>query len=141
MGNRRKARITAMQALYMHETVNKSKENLLSLDWLEEKLEEESMNFVQNLISGTIEKINELDEIIKSFSKNWKFERISSIDKSVLRIAIYELKYIDSIPFAITINEAIEIAKLYGGENSGQFINGILDSVRKNIEKRNKNPE
>ena len=78
-----------------------------------------------------MEHLGEIDELIIKHSKNWKFERLSVVDKSILRLSIYAMLYLRDIPVIVTINEGIELGKIYGGESSGQFINGILDAVRK----------
>lgn len=136
MGHRRKAREYALQALYMHETVQKSAEELVGLAWVENSINEEIRNFAVSLIKTTIAHIEEIDELIKKHSKNWSFERLTVVDKSILRISICELLYYPDIPPAVTINEGIELGKIYGGESSGQFINGILDAVRRDEIKR-----
>lgn len=139
MGQRHKAREYAMQALYMYEAVNSPIEELSSLTWLNKKIPENIREFTVSLINGSIEKIEFIDNIIKKYSKNWKFERLSSIDKSILRISLYSLFFTPDIPSAVVINEGVELGKTYGGESSGQFINGVLDTIKKNeLEKENK---
>lgn len=153
MGYRRTSRELALQGLYMYEVSNPIMEDLLSFRWdmadrddehdednpapkfihlddiddQEEK--EEIASFASTLVKGTIENIDEIDAMITSHSTNWDFKRIDTIDKSILRFSVYSLLYQDDIPRAVTIDEAIELGKQYGGENSGQFINGILDSI------------
>ncbi len=136
MGHRRKAREYALQALYMHETVQKSAEELVNLAWVENPVNEEIKNFAVSLITTTIAHIDEIDELIRKHSKNWSFERLTVVDKSILRTSICELLYYPDIPPAVTINEGIELGKIYGGESSGQFINGILDAIRRDEIKR-----
>jgi len=139
MGQRHKAREYAMQALYMYETVNSPIEELSSLTWLNKKIPENIREYTVSLINGSIEKIEFIDNIIKKYSKNWKFERLSSIDKSILRISLYSLFFTPDIPSPVVINEGVELGKTYGGESSGQFINGVLDTIKKNeLEKENK---
>jgi N utilization substance protein B len=75
--------------------------------------------------------MEEIDQLIKKNAKNWKFDRIDTIDKSILRISIYSMLYSTDIPLNVTINEAVELAKKFGGDHSGQFINGILDAIKK----------
>lgn len=130
MGHRRKAREYALQALYMHETVNSPAEYLCGLSWINRDVPEDIKNFAVTLIKGSIEKIDFIDTLIRKYSRNWKFERLNVIDKSVLRISIYTLLFLPDIPEAVTINEGVELGKAYGGENSGQFINGILDAIK-----------
>jgi N utilization substance protein B len=136
MGHRRKAREYALQALYMHETVQKSAEELIRLSWVEGSINDELRNFAVSLIKNTIADIDAIDALIQKHSKNWSFERLTAVDKSILRIAICELLHYPDIPPAVTINEGIELGKIYGGESSGQFINGILDAVRRDEIKR-----
>ena len=130
MGHRRKAREYAMQALYMYETVRTPVNELVALDWVDKDIPEDIRDFAITLIEGTITNIDTIDDLIKRYTKNWKFERINPVDKSILRISIYALLFLDSIPHAVTIDEGIELGKIYGSENSGQFINGILDAIR-----------
>ena len=139
MGHRRQSREYALQALYMCEIrsseLNLSKLEFLksaeSLEWVDVNISEPIREFAIDLIKGTVEKITEIDELIDKYSKNWKLERLTIVDKSILRMAIYEMLNTDDTHPAIIINEAIEIAKIYGGDGSGQFINGILDAINK----------
>jgi transcription antitermination protein NusB len=131
MGHRRKAREYALQALYMYESVQADIDDLLLLEWVDRDISDDIRDFSTTLIKGTIENLTEIDDLINRHSRNWKFERISPVDKSILRISIYALCHIQSIPYAVTIDEGIELGKMYGGENSSQFINGILDAIKK----------
>lgn len=131
MGHRRKAREYALQGLYMYEVVNKPMEIIISLDWLDSDIPDDIRDFAVTLLKGTLENINRIDSLIKKFSKNWKFERINVIDKSILRLSIYAMLFLSDIPMVVTIDEGIELGKMYGGENSGQFINGILDAIKR----------
>ena len=136
MGQRHKAREYALQALYMYETVQSPLEELTSLKWLDKKIPDDVKTFTISIINGSIEKLEYIDNIIKKYSKNWKFERLSAIDKSILRLSIYTFLFLQDIPRAVVINEGVELAKTYGGENSGQFINGLLDAIKnKELEK------
>lgn len=131
MGNRHKAREFALQGLYMYEVSKTPVENITEFQWLDGEAIDDSKGFAVELIKGVISNIEELDQIIRRYSKNWKFERLSIIDKSILRLAIFEMIFKKDIPAVVTINECIELGKTFGGENSGQFINGILDAVNK----------
>lgn len=131
MGHRRKSREYALQALYMFETAATPPEELVSLQWVDRDISDDIRDFAITLIEGATGNIEYIDGLIRKFSKNWKFERIGAIDKAVLRISIYAMLFIPEIPLAVTINEGIELGKTYGGNNSGQFINGILDAIKK----------
>ena len=131
MGKRHKAREHALQGLYMYEVSKSTIENIIEFEWLDGEISEEAEKFAVELIEGVVKQIEKIDSLITDYSKNWKFERISIIDKSILRLAIYEMLFIKDIPAIVTINECIDLGKTFGGENSGQFINGILDAVKK----------
>jgi N utilization substance protein B len=131
MGHRRRAREYALQGLYMYELSKTPVERLVKLEWVDETDPDDIRDFAVDLISGSVEHMGTIDELIIKHSKNWKFERLSVVDKSILRLSIYAMLYKRDIPVIVTINEGIELGKIYGGESSGQFINGILDAVRK----------
>lgn len=131
MGYRRKSRELALQGLYMYEVAHTDIDELLTLDWAENKVSDDIKDFAVKLIEGVIRNTQDLDQIISKHSKNWKLERLTIIDKVILRMSLYAMIHIPDIPQVVTIDEAIELAKIYGGENSGQFINGVLDAVKK----------
>ena len=101
----------------------------------QENVVEESRSFAELLLKGTAEKLAEIDKKISDCSSNWKIGRMSVVDRNVLRLSIYELLFCPDIPVRVTLNEAIEIAKLYGTEESGSFVNGILDKIAKGVDK------
>ena len=92
--------------------------------------------FFFKLVNGVMGTKDELDDLIERFSKNWDIKRMSGVDRNVMRIAVFELIYCDDIPPKVTINEAVDIGKKFGTEESGAFINGILDSIRGDLEKK-----
>ena len=131
MGHRRKAREYALQGLYIYEVRHLPVREITRLDWVDKEVPGDIREFAMLLISRSIENIDEIDSLITSHAKNWKFERISLVDKSILRQSICEMLFIPDIPSVVTINEGIELGKIYGGESSSQFINGILDAINK----------
>lgn len=88
-------------------------------------------DFTLKLVEGTQNTLSELDRYINQFSTQWDLERLANVDKNVIRMALYEMKYLPDIPPSVSINEAIELAKSFGSEDSGKFVNGILDNIRK----------
>jgi N utilization substance protein B len=96
----------------------------------EPSVEEDVKEFSNKLITGACENIGGIDDIINRYSEHWRLSRMSKIDRNILRMAIYELVYLRDIPPPVTINEAVELAKKYGTEESGAFVNGILDRIR-----------
>lgn len=131
MGQRRRAREHALQGLYMYEVGKAPVSSITEFEWIDGEIPDEVKDFAVRLIEGTVSNLDRIDPLIKDYSRNWKPERLSVIDRSILRLAIFEMIYMTDIPTVVTINESIELGKTFGGENSGQFINGILDSVKK----------
>lgn len=135
MASRRKGRILAFQALYAWDASHISLEDLLSFSWIEEDkretLDDELKTFASLLITGTLENIDALDECIKRHLEHWSLERLKKVDLAVLRLSVYSLLYQKDVPAQITIDEAIEIVKEYGSEDSYRFVNGVLDAIWK----------
>jgi transcription antitermination protein NusB len=129
MGNRRKAREMAMQALFFMDI---SKDVSVSQIDLFCRCYQPSKNieiFFQQLTKGIIERWLYINDVIERFSSNWKLNRMACVDRNIIRIAVYEILFCEDIPPRVAINEAIDIGKKYGTEGSGAFINGILDSI------------
>ena len=131
MGNRRKARELALQVLYQLECSGQKLKEILSYYWEENPVPDEVCQFSGKLLEGTLRNLKELDMLIESVSTNWKLSRMASVDRNLLRQAAFELVYLEDIPSSVTINEAVEIAKKFGTEESASFINGILDKIAK----------
>ena len=138
MGIRRRARELALQFLYQYDALTESSgespsaEEQLSLFWERNdvRVQDEMKEFSSVLILGTCKNIPHIDEILSRFSEHWRLSRMSKIDRNILRLSVYELIYLSGIPPAVTINEAVELGKRFGTEESGSFINGILDKIR-----------
>ncbi len=138
MGIRRRARELALQFLYQYDALTESSgasscpEAELSLFWErgDTPVPEDMKEFSTVLILGTCKNLTHIDDIIGRFSEHWRLSRMPKIDRNILRLSIYELIYLSSIPAAVTINEAVELGKRFGTEESGSFINGILDKIR-----------
>ncbi|MBA4398132.1 MAG: transcription antitermination factor NusB [Syntrophus sp. (in: bacteria)] len=157
MHDRRKAREVALQVLYGLDVVKTDVQEAISLFWShftapEEVFEpfwdyfdnpdaarkhhmksfavsSEAKLFSSLLIEGAWQKRHEIDNAISDCSEHWSISRMTKVDRSILRMAVYELLYCDDIPPKVTLNEAIDLGKTYGSENSGAFINGILDAL------------
>jgi len=135
MASRRKARILAFQALYAWEASASSLEDLYKFPWVEEaklgQMEEELLVFTRLIIAGVIEKSELVDAAIRRHLSHWPFERLKKVDLAILRMGAYCLMFQGDIPARITIDEAIEISKEYGADDSYKFINGVLDGINK----------
>jgi len=135
MSNRHLGRTVAMQLLYQWD-FNQGKEkikDILAQNLPELVSNEIDRDFPQQIIEGVIKNQAEIDKLITKFAPEWPLEKITGVDRNVLRIGIYELKFNPDIPAKVAINEAIEIAKAFGGESSGKFINGVLGAIYKEM--------
>jgi N utilization substance protein B len=133
MGKRRRARELALQALYAHEVSGNNIDAILTDLSKEEMADEETLEFASNLISETVNRSDALDQEVIPLVKNWEFNRIALIDRLVLRLAVCEILHFQEIPPKVTINEAIDLAKKFSTEESGRFVNGILDAFYKKV--------
>lgn len=131
MSSRRDNRIAAVQFLYMWE-VNPPAHLPTELAWFFETQEHprEYYQFAEELIQGAIEHVDELDEVIRTYAQNWDFRRIAKIDLAILRLAIYEMIHRNDIPPIVSINEAIDLSKIFSITDAKRFINGILDQFK-----------
>jgi N utilization substance protein B len=136
MGNRRKSRELAMQALFYMDMNQNDSSELLERFCLNFNASKKARPFFLKLVKGVIQAKPKIDSIIETFSDNWKISRMSCVDRNILRIAVYELLYCEDIPSKVSINEAIDVGKKFGTEESGAFINGILDSIRIALKKK-----
>lgn len=89
----------------------------------------ESFDHAKRLVRGTLESLGEIDELIRAHAENWRLERMPPIDRNILRLALYEMLHEENVPKVVIVDEAIELAKKFGSENSGRFVNGLLDGV------------
>jgi N utilization substance protein B len=127
---RRKAREYALQILFQLDMrKEKPSATVLKHFWAEYNPDEEVKAFAEEIVKGTHKHITKINDLLHQCAKNWSLDRMAVVDRNVLRMAVYEILYRIDIPTSVTINEAIEIAKKYGTDDSGAFVNGILDRV------------
>jgi N utilization substance protein B len=141
MANRRKSRELAMQALFYMDVRRQASKEMLDSFCTCFVSSDTSPPFLTHLVEGVIDGGSEIDAVIVRFSSNWKMSRMSCVDRNVMRIAVYEMLFCSDIPVKVSINEAIDVGKKYGTEESGAFINGILDSIRLALEKGEISPK
>jgi N utilization substance protein B len=133
---RRKAREYALQILFQADFTKKNIDNKdFEVFWSDKKEGGNVKEFTEAIVRGTLEKLNEIDEMLERVAENWILKRMAAVDRNILRFAAYEILYRNDIPSAVTINEAIEIAKKYSSTESAPFINGVLDRLAKEIGK------
>ncbi|EHX3892676.1 TPA_asm: transcription antitermination factor NusB [Listeria monocytogenes] len=121
---RREAREKALQALFQIEL------NEMSLDQaIKNIMEDEQDDYMEKLVEGVMANKAEIDAIIEPNLDNWRMDRLSKVDLSLLRLSVYEIKYLDDVPNRVSLNESIEIGKIYSDEKSSKFINGVLANI------------
>lgn len=133
MGVRREGRENAVQALYAIELSPSQPREAINLFFESDNFKRSSKEFATELLLGILDKSAELDARISEKSPNWSISRMAKIDLAIIRLAAYELIYRADIPKNVTINEAIEIAKKFGSEESPAFVNGILDEISRSL--------
>jgi len=129
-GTRRHARESALQALYLMDLCKDDPDGIPRAAWSEKPLELQAQEFARRLAHGVRVHESEIDAVIVRYTENWALDRMAAIDRSVLRMAAYELLYDLETPVSVVINEAIEIAKKFSTAESSKFVNGILDKVK-----------
>ncbi len=130
MRKRRKSREFALQVLYQLDFGKKDAIKTLAQFQDHFSGNGERDDFMERLVLGVLEHCQEIDQLIRKYSENWRLDRMNIIDRAILRMATFELIYCEEIPPKVTLNEAIELGKRFGSEDSGRFINGILDRIQ-----------
>ncbi|MBN1161812.1 MAG: transcription antitermination factor NusB [Dehalococcoidales bacterium] len=128
-GKRHKARILALQALYEVDSVARPPGMAIERLLAEAELPEEISGFSRELVNGTIMNMKEIDRNIKKYAPAYPVEQLAIIDRNILRLAIFEILFDNKVPVKVAVNEAVELAKAFGGGSSAKFINGVLGSV------------
>lgn len=130
MGTRRRARELAMQALFYMDTQQNGSPRMLERFCENFSLPQNVRPFFLQLVNGVLAAQPQIDSLIERYSKNWRVHRMSCVDRNVMRVAVFEMLFCSDIPPKVSINEAIDVAKKFGTEESGAFINGIVDRIR-----------
>ena len=133
MGSRRKAREFALQMLYQVEASGTPMDEVAASFWESHAAAPDVRAFADRLARGTSGSLGEIDAILRENLENWRLERLAIVDRNILRLAVYEFLHETETPPIVVIDEAIEVARRFGGEDSSQFANGILDAVRKRL--------
>jgi len=134
MGLRRDGREAAIQFLYQVDSYKPAQlEEALAAFWKQNEIKPNVRDFANDLLKGVLPKLPEVDAKIRTLADNWDFERLAMVDRNILRLAVYEMLFRPEIPPVVSINEAIEIAKKFSSAESGAFVNGLLDRVKKEL--------
>jgi len=129
VGVRRKTRALALQALYEVDSAGHGVEEVVTRILDDERLPEENASFARELVRGVIQNKGKIDENIQNFAPAWPIEQMPVVDRNILRLAIFEILLDNKAPVKVAINEAVELAKTFGSDNSSKFVNGVLGSV------------
>ena len=129
MRKRTRARECALQVLYTIDLTGEEPREVLPCFWEVHPEEEAVVEYTALLVEGVVKNRPSLDEVITTHAKNWDMERMTVIDRNILRMAAFELLHLEEVPPKVALNEAIDIAKRYGDKDSGKFVNGILDKI------------
>lgn len=137
MGARRRARERALQALYQIDVAGLPPDPALDYAWTSGDRsgppDADAVAFARELVQGVCDHRAEIDQLLGSHSHHWRVERMARVDRNILRLAVFELVHRPEIPKRVTLNEAIELAKAYGSEESSAFINGVLDTIAQTV--------
>jgi N utilization substance protein B len=134
MRKRTRARECALKILYeIDVSGNSYKESLENFWQFQEEKDRSVVDFATGLVEGTIGNLEQIDKEISRFATNWQLKRMAVIDRNILRLATFELLFVDDIPPKVSINEAVELAKKFGDIESGRFVNGVLDKINKSL--------
>lgn len=133
MGLRRVARECALQMLYEFDVGKHAKEEILRTYWQMNEHPPKVREFAEQLFVGTLQRLKEIDKVIQQHTKNWRLGRMAVVDRNVLRLAVFEFLSEGKTPETVVINEALEIARKFSTQESAQFVNGILDSIKNEL--------
>jgi N utilization substance protein B len=134
MGTRRKAREYALQMLFQWDITHDPIETIAGSFWENHEEQQAVIEFARRLVTQTVEHVEKIDVVIQSHAEHWRLDRMAVVDRNILRLATQELLFDTETPGTVVINEAIEIARRYSAQESPQFINGILDSIKRERE-------
>ncbi len=130
---RHQARMMAVQFLFQRDFNQDEFESALEIFWQNQDPPQRAKDFAETLIRGVISHRDEIDGMLQEYASNWEINRMGAIDRNVMRMAIYEMRYCMDIPPVVSINEAVDIAKEFSSVQSGQFVNGILDRAKRDL--------
>ncbi len=133
MGSRRKAREFALQMLFQWELGKHTPDYVISAFLAGKKTDPDVESFARSLFEGTVSEVEALDSLLRDQTEHWRLERMAAVDRNILRVALHELRHHPETPPAVVINEALELARRFSGLDSVEFVNGVLDAIRRNL--------
>jgi N utilization substance protein B len=140
ISSRRSSRELALRALYQIDLGEASPAEAVASVSDPERYSDDALSFARDLVLGASAEVERIDGVIENHSRGWSLSRMASVDRNILRLAIYELLFLPDIPASVTVDEAVELAKKYSTAESGRFVNGVLGNVVKNLEQEQSEP-
>ncbi|MGH9328474.1 MAG: transcription antitermination factor NusB [Terriglobia bacterium] len=134
MPSRRKARELALQMLFQWDVGNQTPTEIISRFLARRKLDSETERFARVLFEGAVSHVDSIDVLVRAHSTHWRLERMAAVDRNIIRMALYELFHVPENPPAVVLNEALELARRFSTADSVEFVNGVLEGVRKATE-------
>jgi len=135
-GARRRARIAALQTLYELDNSNHTVETVATRDFDDLELSEDAADYYERLVEGVFAHGPRIDKIVTALAPSWPIRQMAMVDRNILRVAVFEIVMSDEAPPKVAINEAVEIAKIFGADSARKFVNGVLGSVMEYVDKR-----
>jgi transcription antitermination protein NusB len=136
MASRRKARELALQMLFQWELGGHTPQHVIATFLCSRRTNPAEESFARSLFEGTVNEVESLNRMIQEHAQHWRLERMAAVDRNVIRVALYELLHHAETPPAVVINEALELARRFSTADSVEFVNGVLDAIRKAIDKK-----
>lgn len=130
---RREVRELALKVLYAHDIGKNDVNYIMERLFIEENTEEGGREFCRSLVAGVLANLKPIDDLIEKYTTDWPLDRMAAVDRNLMRIALFEFLFTEGVPGAVAVNEAIEVAKSYGSDESPRFINGILGNIMKDL--------
>ena len=135
MATRRESRMWASQILYQLDFNPVEISEAFQEFWKDKETDDRSKSFTESLVNGVRGNLDEIDRQLEGYAENWTLKRMAGCDRNIMRICMYEMVYLDDVPPVVAINEAVDLAKDFGTDDSGRFVNGILDRARKDLDR------
>jgi N utilization substance protein B len=140
MASRRRARELALQMLFQWEVGEHTAQHVISTFLRSQRVEPEEESFARSLFEGAVSEVDTLDRMIQEHAEHWRLERMAAVDRNVIRLALHELLHYETTPPAVVINEALELARRFSSADSVEFVNGVLDAIRRARATRENHP-
>ena len=135
MSSRRNSRVWAAQILFGYDFNRVEPNQAIASFWAGRHVDDKARSYTEELVQGVIADLPAIDERLQAYAENWKLSRMTGVDRNILRLCLYEMTHVRDVPPIVALDEAVDIAKEFGGEESGRFVNGILDRALQDLDR------